>query len=65
MKETDASADRLRQAADAVISASQVLGQRVYEASQAQAAGPAGSGTAPGGEEVVEAEIVDDEEGRS
>ena len=65
LKETDASAERLRGAADAVVGASQLLGQRVYEASQAQAAGPAGSGTAPGGEEAVEAEIVDDEEGRS
>ncbi len=64
LKETDASADRLRQASEAVITASQVLGQRVYEASKAQAAGPAG-GAAPGGEEVVEAEIVDDDEGRS
>jgi molecular chaperone DnaK len=64
LKETDASGDRLRQASEAVITASQVLGQRVYEASKAQAAGPAG-GAAPGGEEVVEAEIVDDDEGRS
>jgi molecular chaperone DnaK len=64
LKETDPSADRLRRASEAVITASQVLGQRVYEASKAQAAGPAGT-AAPGGEEVVEAEIVDDDEGRS
>ncbi|MFH1330429.1 MAG: Hsp70 family protein, partial [Actinomycetota bacterium] len=62
LKETDASAERLRGAADAVVSASQVLGQRIYEASQAQAAP---GGDTPGSEEVVEAEIVDDEEGRS
>jgi hypothetical protein len=39
-----------------------LLGQRIYEASKAQAAP---GGTAPGSEEVVEAEIVDDEESRS
>jgi molecular chaperone DnaK len=64
LNETGASAERLRQASEAVLSASQVLGQRVYEASKAQAAAP-GAAPPAGGEEVVEAEIVDDDEGRT
>jgi molecular chaperone DnaK len=49
---------RLRTATDEMMKASQVLGQKVYEQSQAAAAGsPAGDG---GGDEVVEAEIVDE-----
>jgi molecular chaperone DnaK len=58
LKEADAAAERIRQATDELLSASQVLGQKIYESSQAQAAGggPAGSS----GEDVVEAEIVDE-----
>jgi molecular chaperone DnaK len=57
LKEADAAPERIRRATDALLSASQVLGQKVYESSQAQAAG---AGAAPGGDDVVEAEIVDE-----
>jgi molecular chaperone DnaK len=51
-------ADAFRSATDAVLSASQVLGQKIYEASQTEAAAETGSE----GDDVVEAEIVDDGE---
>jgi molecular chaperone DnaK len=58
LKEADAAPDRIRRATDELLSASQVLGQKIYESSQAQAAG---GGPAPkGGDDVVEAEIVDE-----
>jgi len=50
--------DRLRTATDEMMKAAQVLGQKVYEQSQtAEAGSPAGDA---GGDEVVEAEIVDE-----
>ncbi|MFH2073647.1 MAG: molecular chaperone DnaK [Actinomycetota bacterium] len=59
LEDQDASAERLSTASDAVLSASQVLGQKIYEQSQAAA----GAGDAPGGDDdVVEAEIVDEGE---
>jgi len=58
LEDQEASTDRLRAATDAVLSASQVLGQKVYEASQAaEAEGEAGSD-----DDVVEAEIVEEAE---
>jgi len=60
LEDQDASAERLRTGSDAVLSASQVLGQKVYEESQAAAAaGEAGDG-ATNDDDVVEAEIVDE-----
>ena len=56
LDDQEASAERLRTAADAVLSASQVLGEKVYEASQAEAA----AGGSDDDDEVVEAEIVDE-----
>jgi molecular chaperone DnaK len=58
LKEADAAAERIRQATDELLSASQVLGQKIYESSQAQAAGGGTAGSS--GEDVVEAEIVDE-----
>jgi molecular chaperone DnaK len=59
LEDHDASAERLSTATDAVLSASQVLGQKIYEQSQAAAS----AGEAPGGDDdVVEAEIVDEGE---
>ena len=60
LEDQDASADRLRTATDAVLSASQVLGQKVYEESQAAAA--AGETGETNDDDVVEAEIVDEGE---
>jgi len=59
LEDQDASADRLRTATDAVLNASQVLGQKVYE--ESQAAAEAGEETGSD-DDVVEAEIVDEGE---
>jgi molecular chaperone DnaK len=57
LEDQEASAERLRTATDALLSAAQVLGQKVYEAAQAAA----GDGGAAGNDDdVVEAEIVDE-----
>jgi len=56
LEDQEASAERLRTGADAVLSASQVLGEKVYEASQAEAE----AGVADDDDEIVEAEIVDE-----
>ncbi len=58
LKDENAGAESLRSATDAVLSASQVLGQKIYEATQAEAAATASSGD----DDVVEAEIVDEGE---
>jgi molecular chaperone DnaK len=58
LKDENAGVESLRSATDAVLSASQVLGQKIYEATQAEAAGAGPSGD----DDVVEAEIVDEGE---
>ena len=58
----DASAADLNAARDEVMKASQILGQKIYEASAAEAAAAAESDEAPSGDDVVEAEIVDEDE---
>ena len=58
LKAENAGVEALRSATDAVLSASQVLGQKIYEATQAEAAGAGPSGD----DDVVEAEIVDEGE---
>jgi molecular chaperone DnaK len=60
----EASAGELGEKADAVIAASQVFGQRINEAAQAQAQSEAGAGDGEveDDEEVVDAEIVDEDE---
>jgi molecular chaperone DnaK len=60
----EASAGELGEKADAVIAASQVFGQRINEAAQAQAQSEAGAGDSEveDDEEVVDAEIVDEDE---
>jgi molecular chaperone DnaK len=63
LEDTDASAERLRGASEAVMTASQVIGQKIYEASQQEAeAAAAGGEASDGGDEVVDAEIVDEGE---
>jgi len=57
LKDTSASASSLRSATDGLLTASQVLGQRIYEAAQTDAAG---SSESDGGGDVVEAEIVEE-----
>jgi len=60
----EADAAELGEKADAVIAASQVFGQRINEAAQAQAQSEpaAGDGAVEDDEEVVDAEIVDEDE---
>jgi molecular chaperone DnaK len=60
LENPEAGADELKSATDALLAASQTLGQKIYEASQAEAA--AGDAPAADGDEVVEAEIIDEDE---
>src|SRR5690606_31319295 len=60
--------EAIRNATDALMSASQSFTQKLYEAASAEsaAAGSTGSGASqPSDDDVVDAEIVDDEEGSS
>ncbi len=58
----DAAAEDLQSATQEMLTASQVLGQKIYEASQTPPEGDAEAADATGGDDdVVEAEIVDDE----
>jgi molecular chaperone DnaK len=59
LEDQNASADSLSSATDAVLKASQTLGQKIYESSQTQATPPSGE-AAGGDDDVVEAEIVDE-----
>jgi molecular chaperone DnaK len=56
----DPSTSDLQKATEDLLTASQVLGQRIYEASQSAEA-PEGSAPADSDDDVVEAEIVEDE----
>ncbi|MFQ5555560.1 MAG: Hsp70 family protein, partial [Acidimicrobiia bacterium] len=56
----DAATEDLKAATDALFTAAQVLGQKIYEASQTEAAAE-GDGEGEG-EDVVEAEIVDEDD---
>ena len=60
--------DAIRSATERLMTASQSFAQKLYESAsrdQSAAAGSAGASSAPNDDEVVDAEIVDDEEGRS
>ncbi len=57
--EEQASADDLNRVREETMAASQILGQKIYEASAAESAAEATTDT-PDGDEVVEAEIVDE-----
>ena len=58
----DDAAASLKGATEALLTASQVLGQKIYEASQAEAASSEGDDNSGGGDDVVEAEIVEEED---
>jgi molecular chaperone DnaK len=60
--EEQATATELNQTREALMTASQVLGQKIYEASAAESAAAAEAEEAPSGDDVVEAEIVDEGE---
>ncbi|NQV08020.1 Hsp70 family protein, partial [bacterium] len=62
LKASDADAETLSAAAKDVMEASQILGQKVYEQAQAETAADGDEG-GEGDDDVVEAEIVDDEDG--
>ena len=60
--EDDTDTDRLQDATKDLMTASQVLGQRIYEASQSEQ--PAGDDSGGGDDgDVIEAEIIEDEDG--
>ncbi|MDX1689739.1 MAG: molecular chaperone DnaK [Acidimicrobiia bacterium] len=61
LEDENASAETLQSASDAVLKASQTLGQKIYEATQEQTAAPQAD-AAGDDDEVVEAEIVDEGE---
>ncbi|HSF84494.1 MAG TPA: molecular chaperone DnaK [Acidimicrobiia bacterium] len=56
----EAGTEELQQATQDMLTASQVLGQKIYEASQSSSEEPAGEASDSGGDDVVEAEIVDE-----
>jgi len=58
----DAATEELTKATQETLTASQILGQRVYEASQASGAAASAGEPAEGGDDVVEAEIVEEGE---
>ncbi len=58
----DTPAADLNRVREELMKASQVLGQKIYEASAAESAATAETGDAPAGDDVVEAEIVDEDE---
>ena len=64
LAEDSAKAEDLRSASNELLTASQVLGQKIYEASQQQTEATTEGGTEPaaGDDDVVEAEIVEDDE---
>jgi molecular chaperone DnaK len=60
--EEQATATELNQTREALMTASQVLGQKIYEASAAESAAAGEAEETPSGDDVVEAEIVDEGE---
>jgi molecular chaperone DnaK len=58
--EEQAAAADLNRVREELMKTSQILGQKIYEASAAQAAAAPDEGAAPSGDDVVEAEIVDE-----
>ena len=61
----ETSSEDLRRATDELYTSAQVLGQKVYEASQTPAADAGGETPSGDADDVVEAEIVDDENDRA
>ena len=64
----EADIERIRKATDALMGASQTFSQKLYESAAAESGGAAGGaagGATPSDDDVVDAEIVDDEDGRS
>jgi molecular chaperone DnaK len=62
LDDESASAESLQSATNALMESAQIIGQKVYEASQAEAAAAESAGEQPSGDdEVVEAEVVEAE----
>ena len=64
LEDKDATTESLTSATTQLLQSAQVIGQKIYEAAQAEAAsaeGESGDATEPG-EDVVEAEVVDEED---
>jgi len=61
LEDEEAATDKLKTTTETLMTASQVLGQKIYEASQAEAEAEASGDS--GDDDVVEAEIVEEDEG--
>ncbi len=64
LNDEDASTDALKSATTKLTESAQIIGQKIYEAAQADAAAAENdeSGDSGGDDDVVEAEVIDDEE---
>ena len=65
LEDEDASTESLKSAATELLQSAQIIGQKMYEASQAEASAPDAEGDSAStddGDDVVEAEVVDDDE---
>ena len=69
LEDDSASTDSLKEATSALMESAQIIGEKIYEAAQAEAAAASASDTTEGGNndgvveaEVVDAEVVEDEE---
>ncbi|GBE24499.1 chaperone protein DnaK [bacterium BMS3Bbin02] len=61
LEDKEAATDELKKQTEALLTTSQILGQKIYEASQAEAEGDAAAESDE--DDVVEAEIVEEDEG--
>lgn len=63
LDDANASADALKEGTNGLMESAQIIGEKMYEAAQAEAAAGSSDDTPEAGDdEVVEAEVVDDEE---
>jgi molecular chaperone DnaK len=68
LKDANASTEALKEATNGLMESAQVIGEKMYEAAQAEAAAASAEGEEPAGDddvveaEVVEAEIVDEDD---
>ncbi len=62
LEDESADAEALKSASDDLLTASQILGQKIYEASAAEAAAENTAEATPSDDEVVEAEVVEEDD---
>ena len=63
LEDDNASSDDLKTATNALMESAQIIGQKLYEASQAEAAAAESEGEQPSDDdEVIEAEVIEEDE---